>query len=223
MEIQNAFDVAKADCAQALASIDNQRRQLLYANWRWRLFIFIGVVIGIAIIGTSLFLLFVIGRFWGLESLVWGLMLDAAIISVALDQFRAQRKRVEMSIELAYQEAFSTLVAHAQVSRQGLAAAEVHYHQACTNYCSYPPDWEWRRQQVLSRDNYQCTGCRWPEGFVRRSRELHVHHKESLARGGDNSLENLVTLCHICHRKVDADHRLVKKHTGHTHRRRFRR
>ncbi len=44
-----------------------------------------------------------------------------------------------------------------------------------------------------------------------RSWTLHVHHVVSLAKGGDNSSENLVTLCHICHRNVGTDHSLVRK------------
>jgi 5-methylcytosine-specific restriction endonuclease McrA len=48
------------------------------------------------------------------------------------------------------------------------------------------------RQQVLQRDGWRCQGC------GTRS-NLEVHHKEFRSRGGDDSEENLITLCAGCH------------------------
>ena len=68
------------------------------------------------------------------------------------------------------------------------------------SYQGYPPDWPWRKKDVKTRDRESCSKCGWPAGVSRRKRNLHVHHRVSLARGGNNSLTNLTTLCHICHR-----------------------
>ncbi len=87
---------------------------------------------------------------------------------------------------------------------------ENEYDQICIKLNDYPPDWDLRRKKVLERDNYTCTECGWPKGFKRKSRELHIHHIISLSKGGDNSLDNLITLCHVCHKKVDNSHRLVR-------------
>ena len=96
---------------------------------------------------------------------------------------------------------------------------ESEYERLCISCHSYPPDWIKRRAFVLRRDGYQCTKCHYPVGFKRRSRELHVHHKRSLRKGGDNSLDNLTTLCHICHRSNDPDHAGVRKLKSHSRRR----
>lgn len=85
------------------------------------------------------------------------------------------------------------------------------YDSLCVTCKSYPPDWRARRETVVARDGYRCTNCGWPEGFRARRRELHVHHVKSLADGGDNGLDNLITLCHMCHRAVDSRHHGVKK------------
>ena len=69
-------------------------------------------------------------------------------------------------------------------------------------WTKYPPDWDFRRELVKERDGHVCTECGWPSGFKRRRRKLHVHHLVPLSKGGDNSLENLVTLCSHCHRAL---------------------
>ena len=66
----------------------------------------------------------------------------------------------------------------------------------------YPPDWQWRRKQVMDRDNYICQRCgRKLWGSVVPA---HVHHviPRSLIEG-DHKLDNLVLLCEICHSKID--------------------
>jgi hypothetical protein len=83
--------------------------------------------------------------------------------------------------------------------------------QICVKWSTYPTDWNDRRRRVKERDGYKCTKCDWPNGFKRRARTLHVHHKTAISSGGDHSMDNLITLCHVCHRKVDVRHRGVKK------------
>ena len=51
------------------------------------------------------------------------------------------------------------------------------------------------RLQVLARDNWTCQEC--GVGVGRAS--LEVHHRQRLADGGANDLDNLQTLCRCCH------------------------
>jgi 5-methylcytosine-specific restriction endonuclease McrA len=48
------------------------------------------------------------------------------------------------------------------------------------------------RQRVLRRDGWRCQSC----GAMRN---LEVHHQEFRSRSGDDSEENLITLCTACH------------------------
>lgn len=62
------------------------------------------------------------------------------------------------------------------------------------------------KEQVKDRDNYTCRVC----GNKHR---LEVHHIVKIKHGGENSLDNLVTLCVQCHRAIDTldlDHALKK-------------
>jgi len=54
-----------------------------------------------------------------------------------------------------------------------------------------------KRRQVLVRDGFRCQspGCR-------HTFYLELHHLKPRAEGGDNSPENLITLCSSCHRLV---------------------
>ena len=51
------------------------------------------------------------------------------------------------------------------------------------------------QQQVLRRDGWKCQFC------GSRS-NLEVHHKEFRSQGGDDSEENLISLCAGCHSRV---------------------
>ncbi len=47
---------------------------------------------------------------------------------------------------------------------------------------------------VLERDNYTCRQCdKWTEA--------PPHHVLKVSQGGSDTLDNLVTLCHVCHDK----------------------
>jgi 5-methylcytosine-specific restriction protein A len=63
----------------------------------------------------------------------------------------------------------------------------------------YGGTWRKRRLGVLERDHYQCQRCGVPVG-----RSGHVDHIVSLAEGGDDSDENLQTLCAGCHSRKTA-------------------
>ena len=58
------------------------------------------------------------------------------------------------------------------------------------------PAWRTLRQQILERDNHLCTKCGTTEC-------LEVHHKIPLRFGGQNTPDNLITLCASCHRIVE--------------------
>lgn len=62
------------------------------------------------------------------------------------------------------------------------------------------------RREVLRRDQYKCKAknCGWSHDEWNPSdpRHLELHHKMPHARGGENTIENLQTLCTVCHDKV---------------------
>lgn len=60
------------------------------------------------------------------------------------------------------------------------------------------------RGEVLVRDGYSCQHCRWTHSMWNASdpRHLELHHVLHHAKGGKNSVDNLITLCTICHHKV---------------------
>jgi DEAD/DEAH box helicase domain-containing protein len=67
----------------------------------------------------------------------------------------------------------------------------------------YGPNWQTQRAQTRARDGYRCQVCGAPE----EGRSHEVHHKtpfrafESFELA--NQLENLITLCPACHRRVE--------------------
>lgn len=57
------------------------------------------------------------------------------------------------------------------------------------------------KRNVLRRDNYKCTICNWSHDLWNRSdpRHLELHHQKPHAEKGENTEDNLVTLCTVCH------------------------
>ncbi len=60
------------------------------------------------------------------------------------------------------------------------------------------------RRQVLQRDGYKCRSCGWSHDQWNTSdpRHLEAHHRDPHVQGGENTPENLTTLCNICHDEV---------------------
>jgi 5-methylcytosine-specific restriction endonuclease McrA len=58
-----------------------------------------------------------------------------------------------------------------------------------------PERYEQLRNQVLHRDSWRCQSC----GTMAN---LEVHHKQFRSRSGDDSSQNLITLCARCHASV---------------------
>src|ERR1700747_1402463 len=50
------------------------------------------------------------------------------------------------------------------------------------------------RAQVLGRDGYRCQDCS-------SSKDLQVHHIVKRSHLGDDTQDNLITLCAVCHRR----------------------
>lgn len=57
------------------------------------------------------------------------------------------------------------------------------------------------RRQILQRDKYKCRNCGWSHKDWNASdpRHLEAHHIKPHIKGGENTPDNLVTLCNICH------------------------
>ena len=67
----------------------------------------------------------------------------------------------------------------------------------------YGPEWRRLREVVRARDGFRCQSCGAPEN----GRTHDVHHKIPFRffeyPADANRLENLVTLCQVCHRRVE--------------------
>lgn len=50
------------------------------------------------------------------------------------------------------------------------------------------------RNRVFERDAWRCQSCGSPK-------DLQAHHLTKRSKLGDDALENLITLCVICHRQ----------------------
>lgn len=64
------------------------------------------------------------------------------------------------------------------------------------------------RVAVLERDNFCCVNCGWSRAKANRDdprKMLELHHKQQHKDGGENTVDNLITLCNVCHDDV---HRL---------------
>jgi DEAD/DEAH box helicase domain-containing protein len=76
----------------------------------------------------------------------------------------------------------------------------------------YGPDWAAARQAAVARDGHRCRQCNAPE---REGRSHEVHHLRPFREFGyvpgenrndrlANALENLITLCAVCHQRAEA-------------------
>jgi DEAD/DEAH box helicase domain-containing protein len=78
----------------------------------------------------------------------------------------------------------------------------------------YGPNWSAQRDAARARDGYTCRHCSAPE---REGRQHDVHHVTPFRAFGyvpgvndlyklANQLENLITLCPVCHRRAERTH-----------------
>jgi hypothetical protein len=82
----------------------------------------------------------------------------------------------------------------------------------------YGPNWPEQRKKTLERDNESCQECDMTrdEHYQNYNEDLHIHHKVPRRQIIDeenptieqfelaNSLDNLVTVCKSCHRKLES-------------------
>jgi len=61
---------------------------------------------------------------------------------------------------------------------------------------------QWRRNEVLSRDNKQCTVVHANGKRCKEKRWLHIHHILAKSQGGGDHVDNLTTLCVNHHRLI---------------------
>lgn len=65
------------------------------------------------------------------------------------------------------------------------------------------------RNHIFRRDDYTCQKCGTPHRLINEygiplpttDGELDLHHKRPVSQGGDDSPENLITWCRICHKQ----------------------
>jgi hypothetical protein len=67
------------------------------------------------------------------------------------------------------------------------------------------------RVKVLTRDNFQCThdGCGWSRDKLSKGdprKYLELHHKNFHVNKGENTAENLITLCNVHHDELHKKH-----------------
>lgn len=206
-----------AAAQDAAARLAQKQRQILVTSTRLRgarlrlRMITIGGILGSVALVVLLFI--ALRRFWPIELLIgWlclvGLRRHTRSRIVALARLKASVLDDSASL-------LAPLRVEADVAERRKAEAIQRIAREWGAYCvgfnGYPPDWDDRRRTARVRDGYACGLCGWPHGAQRRVRNLHVHHREPLSRGGNNSFENLVTLCHVCHRKQEGPgHKRIK-------------
>lgn len=128
------------------------------------------------------------------------LVLSIVLLVVALVVRSSSRKRFEDLKSEILSNHSSEIAELESIALDACKKIGDSWDSYCIHFPGYPPDWDERRRIVKQRDDGTCTKCGWPIGFRRRTRNLNAHHVKPLSQGGDNSLENLVTLCHLCHR-----------------------
>lgn len=66
----------------------------------------------------------------------------------------------------------------------------------------YPKSWNRLRHVIFERDHYICQRCGRKCDRSTPGRYPNCHHIRPLGCGGDNTYNNLITLCRTCHRYV---------------------
>ena len=63
--------------------------------------------------------------------------------------------------------------------------------------------WQKKRQEIKIRDKYLCQYCK--NKGIYQFNKLEVHHILPISRSWNKRLKNsnLITLCHLCHKKAD--------------------
>ena len=72
----------------------------------------------------------------------------------------------------------------------------------------YSDNWDTIRKRVYQRDGYRCVMCG-------KKGKLHAHHIVPVRISKDNSMNNLVSVCNECHRKLEEVGFKILKEGGH--------
>lgn len=72
----------------------------------------------------------------------------------------------------------------------------------------YTESWDVIRKRVYQRDGYRCVMCG-------KKGKLHAHHIVPVRISKDNSMNNLVSVCNKCHRKLEEVGFKILKEGGH--------
>lgn len=62
----------------------------------------------------------------------------------------------------------------------------------------YPSNWDTLRERTLERDHWECQKCGIKGGQYGSVRVV-AHHIVPKSKGGEDKVDNLITLCHDCH------------------------
>lgn len=71
-----------------------------------------------------------------------------------------------------------------------------------------------QKKAVFERDNYTCQNCGHVGEYGYHPDCVQVHHIKPRRDGGTNDIDNLMTLCAICHTKTDSVGRPAKYPSG---------
>jgi len=96
-----------------------------------------------------------------------------------------------------------------ETRRKGARCGDDHPKWVKRNTRRYYGSWDKARSKALERDQYRCQSCGATndEHKEKYTNGLDVHHHTKIAQFDDaetaNELNNLITLCRICHKKYE--------------------
>lgn len=148
-------------------------------------------IIAFIILGLYVFIL--TGAF-EISFIVWviGICLSVMIGGVSENKKTLYKKSIQSQIE--------------QIKKE-MEQIQVQLRDIYKEFWDYPPDWKWRRKQIIQRDG----GCKRCGASINSELVFHVHHiinKDEV--NGNHSLDNLVLRCELCHSK-EPGHDLIRR------------
>lgn len=122
------------------------------------------------------------------------LFIVSSLINTAQEKKLAKWNKQKNEWESNYPEPLQPILRHFHDPQAHLTDKDRKILKVFNNWPGYPPFWNYLREVVLNRDRHRCqvTGC--PSRTT-----LHVHHKKSVAQGGQHVPDNLITLCDFHH------------------------
>lgn len=197
-EVSERFAAARDRHERALALLAKEENLAVRAHWWWKW------SRGLAWVGAG---------FLGVLAVSGRIPIVIVLLSLGFGSYiwTTVRRRVIERVRQAQPEVFKGIEAGRSLAAEILEQARRVYKAECDICESYPPDWDERRLAARTRDGERCTVCAWPRGALRITRELHVHHIVAVAEGGNHKLENLVTLCSLCHRSAHGGSKFIRR------------